>query len=170
MILFCAVIIGSPHILLANDNFGNLIEVQSSQGEVSGKIIDATGVSLPGVTVMVKGTTIGAVSDIDGNYTLVGVPKDATLVFSFVGMLSQEIVANGRATIDVQMKSENIDLEDVVVIGYGSARKKDVTGSVVQVKPDKLQNENPQTVQDVLRGVPGLKVGYTSDAKGGGSL
>ena len=68
------------------------------------------------------------------------------------------------------MKDDSQALEEVVVVGYGTMRKKDLTGSVVQVRPDKLANENPKTVQDILRGTPGLAVGYNADAKGGGSL
>ncbi len=137
---------------------------------VKGTVADEKGQSLPGVTVIVKGTTNGTITDVNGGYSMQIPSLDKTLVFSFVGMVSQEVELKGRERVDVRMQAENINLEDVVVIGYGTARKKDVTGSVVQVKPDNLQNENPQTVQDVLRGVPGLKVGYTSEAKGGGSL
>ncbi|MFV0365334.1 MAG: carboxypeptidase-like regulatory domain-containing protein, partial [Mangrovibacterium sp.] len=137
---------------------------------LGGRVTDASGASLPGVTIVVKGTTVGAITDVDGNYNLRDLDSDAVLQFSFIGMVSQEIPLEGKRTINVKMQAESIGLDDVVVVGYGTMRKKDLTGSVVQVKPDKLQNENPQTVQDVLRGVPGLKVGYTSDAKGGGSL
>src|SRR5690606_34283819 len=62
------------------------------------------------------------------------------------------------------------DLEEVVVVGYGTMRKKDLTGSVIQIRPDRMANENPRTVQDILRGTPGLNVGYSASAKGGGSL
>ncbi|MDO3695332.1 SusC/RagA family TonB-linked outer membrane protein [Wenyingzhuangia sp. chi5] len=142
-----------------------------AQISVSGKVTSASdNMPLPGATVLVKGTSNGVMTDFDGNYTISNLSNGAVLVFTYVGMTTQEINIANEKQIDVALKSENVNLEEVVIVGYGSMRKKDLTGAVVQIKPDKLANENPQTVQDVLRGVPGLKVGYSADAKGGGSL
>jgi len=94
---------------------------------VKGKVTDADGAPLPGVTVVVKGTTGGTVTDTDGGYSLTNIPSDATLVYSFVGMKTQEINVEGRITIDVVMREETIGLQEVVAIGYGTMRKSDLT-------------------------------------------
>ena len=85
-------------------------------------------------------------------------------------MKTQRIPVNGRTSIDVVMEEEAEMLEEVVVVGYGTMRKKDLTGSFIQVRPDKLIHENPNTVQDILRGTPGVRIGYDPSAKGGGSM
>lgn len=142
----------------------------AQQITVKGTVKDTKGEPLIGVTVRIEGTTIGTITDMDGVFTLSNVPRDATLEISYVGMKTQRIPVNGRTAIDVVMEEETEMLEEVVVVGYGTMRKKDLTGSVIQVRPDKLVHENPKTVQDILRGTPGLRVGYDPSAKGGGSL
>jgi len=137
---------------------------------VSGAIVDQTGEPLIGVNVVEKGTSNGTVSDADGNFHLKVNGDKATLVFSFIGYTTQELSATVGKSLKVTMNEDSELLEDVVVIGYGTARKKDLTGSVIQVRPDKIATENPKTVQDILRGTAGLNVGYSNDAKGGGSL
>ncbi|RAV29331.1 SusC/RagA family protein [Sinomicrobium soli] len=139
------------------------------QSPVRGTVTDENGAPLPGVTILLKGTDMGTVTDFDGNYEI-SAPDDGILVFSYMGFTTREIPAEGQAQLDVVLQEDISRLEEVVVIGYGKMKKKDLTGAVIQVKPDDLANQNPQTVQDVLRGVPGLKVGYSADAKGGGSL
>ena len=140
------------------------------QKTVSGKVTDSTGTPLPGVSVVIKGTITGIITDMDGAYTLSKVPTDATLVFSFVGMKTKEEKVNGKTTMDIKLEEETIGIEEVVAVGYGTMRKKDLTGSITQIRMDKITNENPKTVQDVLRGTPGLQVGYDPSAKGGGDM
>lgn len=135
---------------------------------ITGKVTDTKNEPLMGVNVRVKGTDTGVITDMDGNFSLKG-NANSTLIFSYVGMTEQEIAYQG-SPLTVVMQDDLKSLEEVVVIGYGTARKKDLTGSVVQVRPDKLQNENPKTVQDILRGTPGLSVGYDTSAKGGGEM
>jgi TonB-linked SusC/RagA family outer membrane protein len=137
---------------------------------VRGTVKDAKGEPLIGVTIQVKGKSIGTVTDINGNYNLANVPSDGVLEISYVGMKPQSIPVNGRTTINVVMEDSEKALDEVVVVGYGTMRKKDLTGSIIQIRPDKLMDQNPQTVQDILRGTPGLSVGYDPSAKGGGSL
>ena len=91
------------------------------------------GESLPGVTVVIKGTSNGTITDFEGNYTLTEVPSESILIFSFVGMKVQEIPLNGRITVDVVLEEETIGLEEVVAIGYGTVRRADVTGSISSV-------------------------------------
>lgn len=139
------------------------------QQAITGTVVDDHGEAVLGATIKVKGTTQAAVTDLDGNFTIAGAQKGQTLVVSCIGYATQEVKYTGTA-LRVVMKEDNATLEEVVVVGYGTMRKKDLTGSVVQIRPEKLANEAPKTVQDILRGTPGLNVGYSADAKGGGSL
>jgi TonB-linked SusC/RagA family outer membrane protein len=136
---------------------------------ISGTVRDAKNDPVAGASVVVKGTTVGVTTDVTGGYT-VSAPPDATLVFSFLGLTTVEEAVAGRGRIDVALGETDRSLDEVVVVGYGTMRKKDLTGSVIQVLPDRIANENPKTVQDILRGTPGLNVGYSASAKGGGSL
>jgi TonB-linked SusC/RagA family outer membrane protein len=147
---------------------GNGLLAQNVQ--VSGQVTDETGEPIPGATVLVKATTTGMATDLEGNYT-VSAPNDATLVFSFIGYQTQEVEIGNRSVIDISLEPDISSLEEVVVIGYGTARKRDLTGAVSSVDADRLENENPNSVQDVLRGnIAGLNVGMETSAKGGGGL
>ena len=138
---------------------------------VSGKVTDSTNAPLPGVTVVVKGTTNGTITDFDGKYTLANVPVDALLVFSFVGMRTQEIQVDGKSVIDVKLQEDAIGIEEVVAIGYGKQSKRNVTGSISKVameKNDVLPNTN---VLQSLRGtVAGVVFTDTGRPGQGGSL
>ncbi|HLW20796.1 MAG TPA: carboxypeptidase-like regulatory domain-containing protein, partial [Cyclobacteriaceae bacterium] len=138
--------------------------------QVTGQVTDESGEPIPGATVLVKGTTTGMATDMDGQYSL-SAPSDAVLVFSFIGFQAQEIAIGNRSVIDVTLVSDFGSLEEVVVIGYGTVRKRDLTGAVSSVNADKYLNETPNSVQDILRAnAPGLIVGMDATAKGGGSL
>jgi len=137
---------------------------------VSGKVIDNNGESLPGVSVLVKGTTTGTITDVNGEFTLKNVIPENILVFSFIGMETQEIQVGDKTRFEIIMETSSIGIEEVVAIGYGTMKKSDLTGSVTQVRPDNIANENPNSIADVLRGKPGLSVGFSSSAKGGGSM
>ena len=113
-----------------NDNANSFLQQMVS---VSGTVTSTSGEPLPGVTVVIKGTTNGTISDIDGNYSLSNVPSDAVLIFSFVGMKVQEILLNGKSTLNVVLEEETIGLEEVVAIGYGTVRRADVTGSISSI-------------------------------------
>jgi TonB-dependent starch-binding outer membrane protein SusC len=98
------------------------------QAPISGKVTDASGQPLPGVSIIVKGTTTGTVTDVDGNFSLT-LPENAeVLAFSFVGMKTQEIPIRGRTTFNIVMEEEAIGIEEVVAIGYGTQRRENVTG------------------------------------------
>jgi len=148
----------------------SMADAQSGK-TITGKVNTKTGESLPGVTIVVKGTTTGTISDMDGKYQL-KVPINAnTLVFSFIGMQSQEIPIGNQTVINVSMAADVIGLEEVVAIGYGTMKKSDLTGAVASVKAEQLEMERPQALQDLLRGnIAGLQVGFSTNAKGGGSL
>jgi len=100
----------------------------SQQKNVTGKVMDAKGVSLPGVTVLIKGTTIGRITDSNGEFSLSNVPDNASLQFSFVGMRTKEIVVAGKSSFNVTMEEDAIGIEEVVAIGYGTMKKADLTG------------------------------------------
>ncbi len=136
---------------------------------IKGTVKDGKGESLPGVTVKVKGTTTGTATDLNGNYTI-SAPANAALVFSSLGLETQEVAVNGRTIIDVTMAATNKQLEEVVVIGYGTRAVKDITGSITSIKADKLANDNPTSVTDILKGaIPGMSVAMNTSAKGGGT-
>jgi len=161
------------YIVISNnmERDGNMFLQQQQDFNVKGSVKSQTGESLPGVTVSVKGTAMGTITDVNGNYNL-NVPNGtSTLLFSFVGLKSQEMSINNRTTINVTMEEESIGLEEVVAVGYGVVKKRDLTGAVASVKSERLENEKPQSVQDILRGnIAGLSVGFSSLAKGGGDF
>jgi TonB-dependent starch-binding outer membrane protein SusC len=137
------------------------------QPAVSGTVTDEAGQPLPGVTVVVKGTTQGTVSNADGNYSLTNIPEDATLVFSFVGMLTQEVEVENQSVINVQMVTDVVGIEEVVAIGYGTKLRKNVTGSISSVKLEEspVSMTSHSNVLKTLKGiVPGLNIGTTQEA------
>jgi len=126
----------------------------SPQGKsISGKVIDEEGLPLPGVSVIVKGTTVGIVTDIDGKYTITNVPADAkVLVFSFVGMRAQEVNIGGKTTIDITLEAEAIGLEEVIAVGYASQKKANVVGSVATVSGEQIEAIPAADVTNTLSG------------------
>ena len=136
---------------------------------VSGVVKDTGGEPLPGVSVVIKGTTQGTITDFDGKYSVPNVPSDAILQFSFVGMKAQEVSVNGQATIDIVMTEETIGLEEVVAIGYGTVKKSDLTGSVASVKSEDLNQGAISSVDQAMQGrIAGVQVTQASNEPGGG--
>ena len=126
---------------------------------------------IPGVTVVVKGSTTGTTTDADGNYQIDIKTDRDIIVFSAVGFLTQESQVGSASTLNISLGTDQKTLDEVVVVGYGTVKKRDLTGAVSQVNATKLDNENPQSVQDVLRGnIPGMNVGFSASAKGGGNV
>lgn len=119
---------------------------------ISGRVTDSSGAPLPGVTVVVKGTTQGTITDGYGNYTLPNVPSDATLVFSFVGMETKEIPVGGKSTINVTLAESTIGIEEVVAIGYGTMKKSDLTGAVASVKSEDINKTINNSFIDAMAG------------------
>ena len=135
---------------------------------VTGKVTDASGSPLTGVTVVIKGTSTGIISDADGKYTLKNVPANASLQFSFMGMKSQEVIVGNKTAINVVMNEEAFGLDEVVAIGYGVMRKSDLTGSVGSVKSDVLKKQAVASFEQGLQGkVAGVQVTATSGSPGG---
>lgn len=137
---------------------------------VAGCVKDAAGDFLIGATVQVKGISGGTITDIDGSYILKDVPRTATLVFSYVGMQNKEVPVNGKSTINVTLLDDALQLEQVVVIGYGSVKKSDVTGSVTSVKTEALKEIPANSVEGLLQGrAAGLQVINSSQDPGAGA-
>lgn len=126
---------------------------------VTGKVTDPSGSGLPGVSVQIKGTQRGTNTDADGVFSLSDVPANATLVMSFIGYTTQEVAVGNRSTVDVKLADDTKALEEVVVVGYGTAKRKDLTGSVVQVtSKDFNAGVNPNPLQAIQGKVAGLVI------------
>jgi len=139
--------------------------LEQQQPAVSGTVTDESGQPLPGVTVVVKGTTRGTVTNNDGNYSLTNVPAAGTLVFSFVGMKSQEFEVGNQTTINVTLETDAIGIEEVVAIGYGTQNRQAVTGAVAVADLDKYREVPVNNVLETVKGtVAGLNVGATNTA------
>ena len=110
----------------------------AQQRSVSGTVTDEGGQPLPGVTIVVKGTTSGTVSDVNGSYSLSNIPSNSTLVFSFVGMQAQEVAVGNQSVINVRMLADAINVDEVVVVGYGTMQKREVTSSITSVSDKDL--------------------------------
>lgn len=137
--------------------------------EVKGTVTDATGEPLIGASVIVKGTSQGVSTDIDGQYTLQA-RQDATIVFSYVGYNTREVKVDSRHKIDVTLDENNQVLDEVVVVGYGSLSKKELSSSIVQVDKNKFQLGGMNNAMEMLSGqVAGLNVSTTSPADPNGS-
>lgn len=135
------------------------VSVAFAQQTVKGKVTSADdGSGIPGVNILEKGTTNGTVSDSDGNYTI-SVGSNSTLVFSFVGYSSQEVAVGSQTTVDVKMQSDVTALSEVVVVGYGTQDRKEITSSVVSLEPKDFNRGNVNTADQLLQGkVAGLSI------------
>ena len=149
--------------------FNSLFAQQPQTREIKGTITDQKGGTLGGVTVMVKGTTIGVLTSPDGKYTLSNVPQNATIVFSFIGMISQEFPSANQTRIDVVLIEQTVSLEEVVVVGYGAQKKESIVGSISQTTNAKLQQAgNVPNLGAALTGqLPGVITLQASGEPGG---
>jgi len=137
--------------------------------EVTGTVTDESGSRLPGVSILIKGTQRGTTTSNEGTYSI-SVPDGATLVFSFVGFVSQEIHVGNRTNIDVTLVADNKALEELVVIGYGTARKSDLTGAVGSVREEQLRERPAPSLNQTLQGkISGVQVNVNSGRPGGRS-
>lgn len=143
----------------------------AQQVTVQGTVVSASdNEPLPGVNVTVKGTTIGVVTNFDGSYSFADVPGNATLMFSFVGMKTQEISVAGKTVIDVVMEEDAIGIEEVVAIGYGSQTKRDITGAITSVSGDEMETNPGGNITTALQGkIPGMEIVSTSGEPGAGA-
>ncbi len=146
---------------------------QDAQRRIRGKVTDQTGASLPGVFVVLTGTTNGTITDTDGNYSITNIPENATLQFSFVGMKAQTIAVQGKQTIDVILEEDKLAIDEVIVIGYGTAKRQDYTGSVSSLKMENSMVSlapNLNALESLKGNVAGLSIGATNSAGGQPSM
>ena len=141
-----------------------------AQKTVTGTVKDATGEPMIGVSVVVDGTSIGSVTDLDGNFTIQKVPENATLKISYVGYKEQKLQVAGKSSFQIVMDEDNQGLDEVVVIGYGTVKKRDLTGSVASVKQNDIaQVAAPDAMQAMQAKVPGLDL-VSGDGQAGSSV
>jgi TonB-linked SusC/RagA family outer membrane protein len=129
----------------------------AQQKQITGKVSDESGAPVPGVTIAVKGTTMGTITDMDGSYTM-SVPANAVLIFSYIGMKPQEVVVGAQSNINVSMQADVIGLEEVIAVGYATRRAGEVTGAVSVVNSDDIQAMQIVDASEALRGVAGVTV------------
>lgn len=135
--------------------------------DVSGTVKDEKGEGIPGVNVLVKGTATGTTTDVNGKFSIqIGAPTDV-LVFSFVGYAKQEVTVGSQTTINITLAEDNRNLDEVVVVGYGTQKKVTLTGAVVSVNSQEIVTTKNQNVQNMLTGkLPGLRVVQKSSEPG----
>jgi TonB-linked SusC/RagA family outer membrane protein len=140
-----------------------------AQQTVSGKVIDEAGAPLPGVSIVVKGTMTGTVTDVNGNFSLARVGSESVLVFSFVGMKNEEMAVGNKTVLNVTMSQQSIGLEEVVAVGYGTQKKESVVGAIVQATSEELKRTgNVTDLRQALVGqLPGVVALTTSGEPGG---
>ncbi|GFZ41098.1 MAG: TonB-dependent receptor [Bacteroides nordii] len=148
---------------------GGTSQLYAQQSQVTGSIVDAEGEAMIGVSVKVKGASHGTISDMDGHFKL-SVQQGQTLVFSYMGYITQDIKWKGQSTLKIVMHEDAKALDEVVVVGYGTAKKANLSGAAVNVDAAKIEQKQPVNVMDALQGeVPGVQITAVSGAPGAGS-
>ncbi len=151
-------------LLTPKNNEDNLFQQSRT---VTGSVVNDSGEPIPGATVVVKGTSQGTITDTDGNFTLANVSPDAVLVFSFVGMKTQEVTVGNQSDFSITLRESTIGLDEVVAIGYGTMKKSDLTGSVSSVRSEDLEAVPVYNMEQALKaGASGVRVSQNSGQPG----
>ncbi len=160
--------IGKQIVIVQNKvNHKRLSSITQQKIEIKGTVTGDDGIPVPGASVMVKGSSIGTISDFDGNYQISVNDKNAVLVFSFVGYKTREINVNGLTTIDVILENDINELNTVVVVGYGTVKKSDITGSLSSIDTEKLNVSQTSSVAQAIQGrAAGVSVSKSSGQPG----
>lgn len=146
-------------VITSNNNSSGL----QQQKPVSGKVTDSSGNALPGVSVVVKGTTTGTITDASGNFRLINIPENAILQFSFIGMKASEVAVGNKTVINAVMAEETFGIDEVVAIGYGTMKKSDVTGSLSVVTSKEFESRSATHMGDALEGkIAGVQISKPS--------
>jgi len=136
-----------------------ILTAQQTTGKITGTIVDMTGEPIPGVSVMIKGTTTGTITNIEGVYELNNIAEDAVIVYSFIGFTTQEVNVAGRSAINITLAEEMTGLDEVVVVGYGSMERKQITSAVASLNTEDLPTVSASSPVQQLQGrVAGLSV------------
>ncbi len=150
----------------ANANFTS--KVQQQPVVVAGQVKGTDGVTLPGVNVLIKGTNNGVITDANGNYSIEITASNAVLIFSFIGYQTKEVEIKSQTSINVTLEEDIKNLDEVIVVGYGTQKKKDLTGSISRVTGDELIAPSTSTFDQMLQGkVAGVQITQTTGAPGG---
>ncbi len=159
-------------IVIHSDGKSRISTVSGQDGPIAGNVTDVSGQPLPGVSIVIKGTTTGIITDFDGNFVLSNVEADAVLVFSFVGMKTQEIIVANQSSFNIVMEEDAINIAEIVALGYQSKERKNLTGAVTTVTAEQLEDRPTARTADLLQGVaPGLIVNRGNPGRlGGGSI
>jgi len=137
-----------------------------AQTKITGKVVDENNETLPGVNIIVKGTADGAISDLDGNYSITA-PANGTIEFSFMGYETQSVGIGGQSTINITMQPNEKALDEVVVVGYGTQKRADITGAITSVNTDAILERPIQNLEEALSGqVTGLSISSTGGQPG----
>jgi len=145
----------------------NQTNSQQQNRKITGKVTDLSGTPLPGVSVVIKGTTTGVSTDTNGIYSLANIPDNATFIFSFIGMKTQEIKINGKSVIDVSLNPNVVDLDEVVAVGFTSQSRHKMTSAVANVAGEELTKRTQTDAETLLQGLlPGLQVVQNSAEPG----
>jgi len=160
---FAAIMLLSVSINISAAGFGEFRSDSPTEMQgitVRGIVRDAsTGDIMPGVNIIVKGSTIGTITDAEGKYSFVSVDRNATLVFSFIGYVAQEIPLNGRTTVDIALEGEILGLNEVVVTGYGTSIKRNVASATSALKSNEIIGLATTDPRQVLQGkIAGVQV------------
>ena len=161
-------VIKGRFIVLTKDGAG-YVSSASQQQKLTGKITDKNGQPLPGVAIVIKGTSRGVVTDMDGKYNLINIPANATIQVSFIGMTTQEVFVGNKHEINIKMQDSAIDIDEVVAIGYGTSKKSDLTGSVSSLDSKQLTKSNKVNISQALQGqIAGVDIHTLNGKPGGG--
>ena len=161
----------------ASETYHNLMMNTSEDGAsvqqsitITGTVTDTDSQPLPGVNVLIKGTSQGTVTDADGRFTISIPSSDAVLQFHFIGFIPQEFIVGDQRVINVTMEEDSLELEEVVVVGYGTTRKKDLTGAIGVVTSELISKRNTMQLAQTLQGsIPGVTVTRSSGAPSDGA-
>jgi TonB-linked SusC/RagA family outer membrane protein len=144
--------------------------VQQNKKQINGRISDKNGEAIIGANIVEVGTMNGTVTDVDGNFSI-QVTNEAILRITYIGYLSQDFNTDGRTNFRIELLEDTQALDEIVVVGYGTMRKSDLTGAISSIKSENLSNQSPRSVQDILRAnAAGLNIGLATDARAEASL
>ncbi len=160
-----------PSRTLRRETVSSVENVPVVRLRIDGRVIDEQGEPLPGVSILVKGTQQGMITDANGRFSIEVPDENTILVFSFVGHIAQEVLVGKRNSLEIRLASDQKVLEELVVIGYGTAKKSDLTGSVARISADVFKNQSMTQLTDMLTGtVAGFNASQGTSAAGGSSM
>ena len=167
-IMICAVLLSGSHVAHATNEPEPTYSSQQT-GKIKGTVTDTNGETVIGASIVLKGTTNGTITDMDGNFTLSDVPANGTIQVSFIGYKTLEVQVKGQTSFNLTLSEDAETLDEVVVVGYGTMKKSDLTGAVGSISSEKLAARGSTRLEDALQGaVPGVNITQSNSRAGGG--